>query len=68
LDKDACEVLLGGKTDAEKAAVDYDKPVIAVLPFTDLSRKGTPIHLLDGFSDELSTLLALFDDIRLTFL
>ena len=63
-DKDAYEVLIGGKTEAEKSAVHHDEPVIAVLPFTDLSGKGTPIHLLDGFSDELSTLLALFDDIR----
>jgi adenylate cyclase len=64
LDKEACEVLLGVETGAEKSERIYTEPVIAVLPFTDFEEGQTVISLLDGFSDELSSGLALFQDIR----
>jgi TolB-like protein len=34
------------------------------LPFSDLGLEEAPAYLLDGLSDELSSLLALFDDVR----
>jgi len=64
LDKEACEVLLGVETGPEKSERRYTEPVIAVLPFTDFEEGQTAISLLDGFSDELSSGLALFQDIR----
>jgi adenylate cyclase len=64
LDKDACEVLLGIEAGGEKSGRSYTEPVIAVLPFTDFEEGQTAISLLDGFSDELSSGLALFRDIR----
>jgi TolB-like protein len=56
--------LLEGESGAGKSALGFSEPVIAVLPFSDLSGDGTPAYLLDGLSDELSSLLALFDDIK----
>jgi adenylate cyclase len=64
LDRDACVALLEGESGAGKSALGFSEPVIAVLPFSDLSGDETPAYLLDGLSDELSSLLALFDDIK----
>lgn len=59
-----CTDLPGGNDSDLKAASSFTEPVIAVLPFTELGGWDTPVYLLDGFSDELSVLLALFDDIK----
>ena len=64
LDRDACVALLGGESGVGKSALGFSEPVIAVLPFSDLGVDGTPAYMLDGLSDELSSLLALFDDIK----
>lgn len=64
LDRDACVALLGEETGAGKSALGFTEPVIAILPFSDVGDDGTPAYLLDGLSDELSSLLALFDDIK----
>lgn len=63
-ERDTCIALLGGNDIDIKAASGFTEPLIAVLPFTDLSGGDTPVCLLDGFSDELSALLAHFDDIK----
>ena len=64
LDRDVCLTLLEGESGAGKSALGFSEPVIAVLPFSDLGVDGTPAYMLDGLSDELSSLLALFDDIK----
>jgi adenylate cyclase len=64
LDKEACEVLLGVETNTKKSERRYTEPVIAVLPFKDFEEGQTEITLQDGFSDELSSGLALFQEIR----
>jgi len=64
LDRDVCLALLGGETGAGKSALGFSEPVIAVLPFSNMGGDETPAYLLDGISDELSSLLALFDDIK----
>lgn len=64
LDRDACIALIGDKAGATESALGFTEPIIAVLPFSNLSGDKTPNFLMDGISDELSSSLALFDDIR----
>ena len=58
-----CREQIRDDTRARISTFNFTKPIIGVLPFISLGMSTIPTFMLDGFSDEISSGLALFQEI-----